>query len=76
MKVTLTKNIGKYKAGDEVEVSESRKNYWEKIGVIGEKIEVQPVIEKPMIKATQKAGKPDTKKNQKFTGIEKVKKEK
>lgn len=74
MKVTLTKNIGKYKAGDDVEVTEGRKRYWEKLGVIGEKVEVNPTAKKVTPKPETKASKPDTKKLKKIQVTEKVKK--
>lgn len=66
MKVILTKDIGKYKAG-EVEVSEGRAKYFEKIGVI----EHTP---KKEVSAPAKASKPNISKSKKTTGKEKVKK--
>lgn len=72
--VTLLKNIGNYKAGDEMEVSEARAKYWRKIGVIGgEKSESKPT-KKTITKPTAKREIAPPTKNKKFSGIEKVKK--
>lgn len=75
MKITLTKNIGKYKAG-EVEVSEGRARYFKNIGVAedAEKLNKNPVVKKVIKETVKKPGKPDTSKKTISKGIEKVKK--
>lgn len=75
MKIILTKNIGKYKAG-EVEVSEGRARYFKNIGVAedAEKVSREPVVKKVIKKSVKKSGKPDTSKKTISKGIEKVKK--
>lgn len=73
MKITLTKNIGKYKAG-EVEVSEGRARYFKNIGVAEEKPIGNPVVKKVIKETVKKSGKPNTSKKTISKGIEKVKK--
>jgi hypothetical protein len=55
MKVKLIKDFGEHKAGDTVEVTEERAEYWQRVGLIaGGTKETEPAAEKRKVTAPKK----------------------